>query len=541
MRIKGYVVLGVVVLLSGVLAFSPYPQADNPAPPEQPVKLIFIHHSTGENWLTDGYGDLGRTLGQNNYFVSDTNYGWGPNGIGDRTDIPNWTEWFHSADTPVYMQALFNESGQNASYTRTLADPGGENQIIMFKSCFPNSDLAGNPNDPPGTYEDLTVSGAKYVYNEILKYFATRPDKMFVVITAPPLSDGTHAANARAFNQWLLNDWLRENNYSQNNVFVYDFYNVLTGPDAHHRFDNGQIEHVVGGSNTLYYPSGDDHPSVEGSRKATEEFVPVLNTFYRRWKSGNPSLSSGDGVDVAPVAPDTQAPIVPPPPVTLGLIDDFEGAIPAGSAGWEAFRDEAASTSITCTPTAGQVRTGNQALQVDFDVVADSWATCALMFDAAQDWSQADGLSFYLFSGQASPTFDVDVYTGPPEARQTYIYHVQTLSVTSDVWVPYELRWEQFKRADWEENAGAAFEQPSAVTGLAFGFDSAQSGTFWIDDLGLFTPGAVENAPVTAAPPESPPSDAPSEQPASRSLPCAGAAVLPLFALGVALWRRQSS
>ena len=64
-------------------------QADNPAPPAQPVKLIFIHHSTGENWLTDGYGDLGRTLAENNYFVSDTNYGWGPDSIGDRTELHN--------------------------------------------------------------------------------------------------------------------------------------------------------------------------------------------------------------------------------------------------------------------------------------------------------------------------------------------------------------------------------------------------------------------------------------------------------------------
>src|SRR3972149_8798409 len=107
------------------LAATPGPsmsvQADNPNPPQEAVKLIFIHHSTGENWLTDGYGGLGRTLDQNNYFVSDTNYGWGPDSIGDRTDIPNWTEWFASDNTPTYMNALFNESGQNASYTRTLS------------------------------------------------------------------------------------------------------------------------------------------------------------------------------------------------------------------------------------------------------------------------------------------------------------------------------------------------------------------------------------------------------------------------------------
>ncbi|MDO9299726.1 MAG: hypothetical protein Q7T89_00015, partial [Anaerolineales bacterium] len=132
-----------VLLALLLIAATPQPfpktQTDNSNPPDEVVKLIFIHHSTGGNWLKDDYGNLGRTLGENNYFVSDTNYGWGPESIGDHTDIPNWTEWFASADTPTYMNALFNESGQNTdSYTRTLSDPGGENEIIMFKSCFPN-------------------------------------------------------------------------------------------------------------------------------------------------------------------------------------------------------------------------------------------------------------------------------------------------------------------------------------------------------------------------------------------------------------------
>src|SRR5512133_1118581 len=141
-----------VLLLIGA---SPRRQAINSDPPNEIVKLVFIHHSTGENWLTDDYGDLGRTLDENNYFVSDTNYGWGPKAIGDRTDIPNWTEWFASNSTPTYLEALFSENEQHASYTRTLSDPGGENEIIMFKSCFPNSALEGSPNDPPDSEGEL--------------------------------------------------------------------------------------------------------------------------------------------------------------------------------------------------------------------------------------------------------------------------------------------------------------------------------------------------------------------------------------------------
>jgi hypothetical protein len=255
-------------------------------PPAQPVKLIFIHHSTGENWLTDGYGNLGSTLGDNNYFVSDTNYGWGPDSIGDRTDIPNWTEWFRSASTPTYMSALYTENGKHSTYTRTLANPGGENEIIMFKSCFPNSELEGNPDDPPSASGWLTVGHAKYVYNQLLVYFGAHPEKLFVVITAPPVQSHTYAANARAFNQWLMNDWLTENGYTLSNVAVFDFYNVLTGLNHHHRYFGGAIEHVfTPGANTLYYPtsSGDNHPNVTGSRKATNEFVPLLNIFYHRW------------------------------------------------------------------------------------------------------------------------------------------------------------------------------------------------------------------------------------------------------------------
>ena len=109
-------------------------QLDDPSPPAAPVKLIFIHHSTGEAWLADDHGQLGATLRDNNYFVSDTNYGWGPDGIGDSTDIGHWWLWFAGPRRDVYTSALYREYDQNSSYSRLVTDPGGENRIILFKS-----------------------------------------------------------------------------------------------------------------------------------------------------------------------------------------------------------------------------------------------------------------------------------------------------------------------------------------------------------------------------------------------------------------------
>jgi hypothetical protein len=537
MSIHAGILVGMSLLLSTVAAtgISPVNQSDHPAPPETPVKLIFIHHSTGENWLADGYGDLGRTLGENNYFVSDTNYSWGPDGIGDRTDIPNWTEWFASDMTPTYMQALFSESGQNASYTRTLSNPGGENEIIMFKSCFPNSALEGTPNDAPGTYEEMSVSGAKYVYNTILKYFSTRPDKLFIVITAPPLSDSTYADNARAFNNWLVNDWLRENNYTLQNVAVFDFYNILTDKNAHHWMNGNQVEHIQGKRNTLAYPSGDDHPNERGSRKATDEFIPLLNYYYDRWQSGNPSSQPPQQ---QPTSNPTEAPAVQPGiPATRGMIDDFEGQPPAGTEGWESYFQDNANTRLNCGLDSSVMYAGSSSLKFEYDVDKNSWATCGFYYWETQSWSPGMGIEFHLRSDKAGVPFDVDVYGGSPSAHATYVYHTLTPPESVNNWVLVTIPWEKILRAEWEENAGSPIN-PTQVTGFAVGFSTPENerlaGTLWLDNLDLVGAEGEIAAPAPAPGEEAveEPQTEGEDSSAQRGLGCGGATIIPVAIAG---------
>ena len=307
---------------------APVAFVDDPRPPQSPVKLIFIHHSTGEAWLNDDHGRLGLTLRDNNYFVSDTNYGWGPadvdsggGTIGDHTDIGHWYNWFSGPNRDTYTNALYLESSQNSEYSRLASDPGGTNQIIMFKSCFPNSHLGGDPADPippitsnplrgqDANSNDHTIANAKGIYIELLNYFATRTDKLFIVITAPPLlssgTDSVSAANARAFNNWLVNSWLT--NYPHANVAVFDFYNVLTSnggstrtdnPNVndlgwadgnHHRWYNNAVQHIrtINNNYSAYGSSADDsHPTAAGGVKASGEFPALLNIAYNRWRSG---------------------------------------------------------------------------------------------------------------------------------------------------------------------------------------------------------------------------------------------------------------
>lgn len=275
--------------------------------PDSPTKLVFIHHSTGQAWLEDGYGNLGVTMRDNRYFVSDTNYGWGPGSIGDYTDTGHWWTWFRGSSATTYTTALFAENGQNSSYSRLTSEPAGPNKIVMFKSCFPNSNIEGSPSDviPPietnplkGDSGPLTVGNAKGIYLDLLPYFATQTDTMFVLVVPPPLrpvdTSAPNAANARYLANWLVDrdGWLA--GYAGGNVVAYDYYTVLTG--GHHRVSGGMVEHKAGASNYLAFPTGDSHPSAAGDRIASAEFAPFLNAALRSWQAGN-------GANLTPTTP----------------------------------------------------------------------------------------------------------------------------------------------------------------------------------------------------------------------------------------------
>lgn len=483
----------------------------DPSPPDETVKLIFIHHSVGENWLSDENGGLGRALGENNYFVSDTYYGWGPDAIGDRTDIPDWIEWFSGPKTNTYLQAVFSESDDDAAgwdyYNRPMQDPGGENEIIVFKSCFPNSNLAGNPDDPPGSYAELSVAGAKYVYNELLTSFATQPDKLFVVITAPPELDRTYAENARAFNTWLTTEWLRD--YEGSNVAVWDLHAVLTGQENHHRFQSGTIEYITNrGGNTLVYPTEDAHPSVAGNRKATSEFVPMLNLFYNRWKADSPTpatipvheaevktegeIPGMTGEETLKPVPETQTDengdddSAALPETThvretdTLLIDDFETEPAPGTEGWAVYTDGTSVLVSRADTTEASSGSGSRYVSVS-PVVAGGWATTELLFTAPRDLSLASGIRYAIHAEEEGIPYSVLVYSNHTDGtRILYDYETRTTPASVGGWDIVQIPWSELSPLQGDEPI-----HPDVINGVVFSFgtDSFLYATIYLDDL----------------------------------------------------------
>lgn len=308
--------------------------------PVSPVRLVFVHHSVGWAWLNPDEGNLLGTLRARRYYVSDTDYDWGPPdtdvndgaNVGSHTDIGHWYNWFLGPHRDTYLASLYTNTALSADWrdSESVADPGGENTVIVFKSCFVSAQtIYGDENDAPlaaglanplrgrGTAEEdgtmYTVENIKGLYRDLLEYFRTRPDKLFVIVTTPPSFEGAAdeaMPKLRKINAWLVEYLLTT--YQRTNVAVFDYSAVLTSnggnsstndlhsvSGSHHRFINGRIEYRLGPSPYLAYPSWDasagawdNHPSPAGHQKAAAEFAPILNAAYNRWKRGTEATSA---------------------------------------------------------------------------------------------------------------------------------------------------------------------------------------------------------------------------------------------------------
>ncbi len=265
------------------------------AAPKQPRHLLFIHHSCGGQLLAAPGAEVGtnciylthpnggglRTrLERNSYIVHEASYG---SRIGENTDIFDWLPKFRSE-----MDEILACDFQDVRYTN-----GFGNNVVVFKSCFPNNDFKSE-GQPPGNAAgpELTVWNARAAYTALLDEFRKHLEVLFVCVTAPPLAPKAppqplwkllakkaaghgdslvaSARLAREFNNWLSgqNGWLKDSGLT--NVVVFDYYDILT-------------DH--GASDLSRYSTGngyDSHPSREGNVKAAEAFVPFLNRAVRR-------------------------------------------------------------------------------------------------------------------------------------------------------------------------------------------------------------------------------------------------------------------
>ena len=253
--------------------------------------LVFMHHSCGQNWLTNS---LDAALIAKDYIDerNDIYYGTDippdsgrPDSLaptpGDLTDMNHWVLWFND-----YLDGILSHGCTD-----------GVNRIVMFKSCYPNSGITSDGTDPGDPFSSTktltnyravythpdgsghTYSHGGYSYSALEDIFAANPDFLFIPVTAPPLCNSAttdaEGYRARAFNEWLENDWLDAYNAANpglNNVAVFNWFDFLANDNDHATWPN-RLKDAYGGSTT------NSHPNDTGNAASTVFFASGTDNF----------------------------------------------------------------------------------------------------------------------------------------------------------------------------------------------------------------------------------------------------------------------
>jgi len=182
------------------------------------TNVIFLHHSTGRNLIRQGR--VRERLTEAGFQFWDHDYNFEgltrPDGVlarysyvipDDNTDPDGFARLFAQ---PVYRLPWNAFSGLM------------QHEVIAFKSCFPASRITSD--------EQLAEYRAYYLgMREVMDQHR---DKIFIVVTPPPLNpaatDAGAAAWARAFADWLKSE---EFLAGHPNVFTFDLFDLLAEGD----------------------------------------------------------------------------------------------------------------------------------------------------------------------------------------------------------------------------------------------------------------------------------------------------------------------
>jgi hypothetical protein len=184
------------------------------------TNIIFLHHSTGKYLIAQG--GVRERFAEAGYDFWDHGYSWHTEGLtapdgsltGYSYNIPN------DNTDPDGLAEIFSQQ----VYQLPLNAFSGllQHEVIAFKSCFPVSHITS----------DGQLAKYKSYYLLIRQVMDQHPDKIFIIVTPPPLNpaetNSAAATRARAFATWLKSKEFLD---GHTNVFTFDFFDYLAEAD----------------------------------------------------------------------------------------------------------------------------------------------------------------------------------------------------------------------------------------------------------------------------------------------------------------------
>lgn len=186
---------------------------------EDEVKIIFLHHSTGKviwdggvkKWFRKYNRDSGKKYRiSERAFPAERPYGW------NNFPYDYWNIWVKNAGPETYMREP------------TLEILTKEYDVIVFKHCFPVSDIEADTGRPDISSSEKRLENYKLQYEALREKMLSFPETKFLVWTPAALveqrTSPEKAARAARFARWVVEEW----DVPGDNIFVWDFFGLET-------------------------------------------------------------------------------------------------------------------------------------------------------------------------------------------------------------------------------------------------------------------------------------------------------------------------
>ncbi len=214
------------------------------------VNIIFLHHSAGECIWNGGVPDWFQEYNEKkktNYqiaeqtFPKDSPYGW------ENYPYDYWNIWVkHAGDKPYKSEP-------------TLEILTKKYKVIVFKHCFPVSDVEEDTGEPDIASADKKLENYKLQYTALKDKMKTFKDNLFIVWTGAAqvegCTDAEHAKRAQEFAEWVKTKWDEKGD----NIFIWDFRELETEGELYLKDEYAAS-------------SEDSHPNDDFSKKVAPYF-----------------------------------------------------------------------------------------------------------------------------------------------------------------------------------------------------------------------------------------------------------------------------
>lgn len=183
------------------------------------ISIIYLHHSTGNGiwrggvlpWFIQYNAENGT-----NYRIIERAFPSGKPYKWKNYPFDYWNIWVKNAGYKPYMEEPTLET------LTQLFD------VIVFKHCFPVSNIKADTGNPDITSEEKTLENYKLQYAALKKKLREFPENRFIVWTGAALvknnTNEENAKRAKEFFEWVKNDWDEKGD----NIYIWDIWELET-------------------------------------------------------------------------------------------------------------------------------------------------------------------------------------------------------------------------------------------------------------------------------------------------------------------------